>query len=322
MAPDDEKLDDVDLLSRELGLLDRTAAERVLGLRDGFLNLEKWVLFVGAGVSRSAGLPTWDELTRHLAQRFGVECPTHPADNAFPSILEECMARAPTPEDFWEAVADEVCRGEPSEIHDLLLQLPFQAFVTINFDCLLEHSHEQLEGVSEPRVMSDPDLQAVDVGGRRLIHLHGRCREGTAQARLDDESTVLTQAAYSRAYGLSTLPRVIEATISAYSLLLVGTSLADWQIRLLLNEVRDRERLLAQSTTQRQPRQLNGYALVETDGTESPSAAQWTWPGKALGIEPIFYLNTDGRHAALLNTLRWLARNSAPAPARRYEVVE
>ncbi len=322
MATRDEKVDEVELLSRELGLLDRTAAERLLRLRDGFLNLEKWVLFVGAGVSRSAGLPTWDQLTRRLAERFGVECPMQPADNAFPSILEECLSRAPTREDFWEAVADEVCRGEPGEIHDLLLQLPFQAFLTINFDCLLEHAHEQLEGVSEPRVMSYPDLQAVHVGGRRLIHLHGRCREESDEPRLDDESTVLTQAAYARAYRLSTLPRVIEATISAYSLLLVGTSLADWQIRLLLNEVRDRERLLAQTTTLRQPRQLNGYALVETDGTESPSATQWTWPGKALGIEPIFYLNTDGRHAALVNTLRWLARNSAPAPVRRYEVAE
>ncbi|MDO8390538.1 MAG: SIR2 family protein [Actinomycetota bacterium] len=320
MTPALHTPDDVDALVRELGLLDRTAANNLLSLRDRLLSLEKWALFVGAGVSKGVGLPTWNELTQRLAKSFGVPCPAKPADNAYPSILEECMTRAPCPEAFWEAVAEEVCRGEPAEIHELLMRLPFEAFLTLNLDCILDRSHGELRDVSEPRVVSYPNLQAVDVGGRRLIHLHGRCGSNRA-GRLDEQSTVLTHTSYVRAYELSTLPGVIEATISAYCLLLVGTSLADWQVQLLLNQVRNRERLLAQ-VSGGYARPISGFAFVETDGTESAPALQWTWPGKVLGIEPIFYLNEDGRHTALLNTVRWLFRNTAEASIGRYEEID
>jgi len=47
----DDARDDEELLARELGLLVRTAAEHLLRLRYGFLRLEKWVAFIGAGVS-------------------------------------------------------------------------------------------------------------------------------------------------------------------------------------------------------------------------------------------------------------------------------
>jgi hypothetical protein len=89
-----------------------------------------------------------------------------------------------------------------------------------------------------------------------------------------------------------------------------------------LNNVRDRERLLALSVPSRPARPLQGYALVETDGTESGPAARHTWPGTALGVEPIFYVNRDGQHTALLNTLRWLVRTTAPTDLNRYEVPE
>ena len=68
---------------------------------------------------------------------------------------------------------------------------------------------------------------------------------------------------------------------------------------------------------------LNGYRVtagpqeivalmlgVATDDVDEPGiAAQWSWPGTVLGIEPIFYVK-DKRHTALLNIVRWLARKT------------
>lgn len=140
--------DEAGSLAQELGLLDRTAAENLMRLRDGFLNLEKWGLLVGAAVSRAAGLPTWEELTRDLATTFGVDCPARPPENVYPSIIEECLNRAESPEMFWNALADAVCGGEPSELHELLLKLPCEVFLTTYFDCLFDRAHGEFVGTS------------------------------------------------------------------------------------------------------------------------------------------------------------------------------
>lgn len=313
---------DDEALARELGLLDATAARRLRYVRDGFLGADRWVVFVGAGVSRGAGLPTWDELTRQLTKAYGVECPSRPADNAYPSIIEECLKNAPTAEHFWNTVGDLVCKGEPSELHSLLIRLPFEACLTTNFDCLLDVPHGGLGGVGEPAIVSYPNLSAPDIGGRRLVHLHGRCDHARAGGPLlTDDSTVFTQSAYRRAYGTSALPTALEGAIDTYFFLFIGASLGDWQIRLLLNNVRERDRMATRLGSGLSEPRMRGYALVESDGTETGAAAEWTWPGKVLGIDAIFYDNSDGDHIALRNAVRWLVHATArDTPVRQYEV--
>lgn len=231
------------------------------------------------------------------------------------------MRRAPTEAHFWDTVADSVCRGEPSEMHELLMQLPFEACLTTNFDCLLEGPHQALADVAYPSIVSYPTLRAPDVGGRRLVHLHGRCDHGGSGPRLTEASTVFTQSGYDRAYNTSGLATAIEGAIETYSLLFVGASLGDWQIRLLLSRVRDRARVAASLPNGPTAPRVRGFALVESDGTETGAAADWTWPGKALGIEAIFYNNLDGSHTALRNAVRWLVRETGGiSSANQYEV--
>lgn len=146
--------DDLEDLARTLGLLDRQSAERLVRVRDSFLSLDKWAIFAGAGLSMGAGLPGWEALTRALAARFGVDCPRNPADNQFPRILKACLERSDPPEAFWDAVAAQVCVGLPTDFHHLVLRLPFEAILTINFDCLLAQAHARLDGVDEPRVVA------------------------------------------------------------------------------------------------------------------------------------------------------------------------
>jgi hypothetical protein len=147
--------------------------------------------------------------------------------------------------------------------------------------------------------------------------LHGRCNHELGGRRLADETTVLTQSGYSRAYNTSALPTAIEGAIDKYPFLIVGASLGDWQIRLLLNKVRDRERVAASLPHGPTAPRIRGFALVESDGTETGDAADWTWAGKVLGIDAIFYNDSDGSHIALRNTVRWLVRETTRSVAPR-----
>lgn len=161
----------------------------------------------------------------------------------------------------------------------------------------------------------------MNVSGRRLLHLHGICRED-GSSRLDEERTVLTDVGYDVAYGPAFVADVLAAAITGYSMLLIGTSLTDWQIRLLFQEVRDRERELAERHHVASTSSRARFALVPCDGLESAEAAEFTWPG-GPAIEPIFYIDTDHRHTALKNSINWLVEaTSQPFPRGRYDISE
>jgi SIR2-like domain len=311
----DEPLD-YETLARELGLLDRESAKRLRFVRDGLLT-GRWVVFVGAGVSCGAGLPSWDQLARELADVYDVTCPARIADNAYPTILADCLRQAPDAAHFWREIALRVCGGEPTEMHALVMRLPFQACLTTNFDCLLEAAHATLSDVDNPPVMSYPALKPLDVAGRRLVHLHGRCEHRDGEAQLTEESTVLTAHAYEHAYSDTPLATTIEGAIESYEFLLVGASLGDWQIRQLLSRVKERAQRLARSEGRGTP-SIRGYALVEADADASKTAAaDYSWSGLAHGLKPIFYVNPDRTHISLQNCVRWLVQETGPASSKR-----
>ncbi len=309
----------------ELGLLDANAAQLLLRLRDDLQSLRHWVALVGAGVSRGAGLPSWDELAWTLASRFGVDLPTNQiAEVNYPDLLETCLESSETSVDFWNAVADQLCGGEPTALHTLILELPFEAFLTLNVDCLLDRAHEGIAGVDDPRTIAYPDnIRAADVSGRRLIHLHGRCNEDMSRDRLDDASTVLTRSGYFRADDVRRISRIIEGLIFDYQLFLIGMSLGDWQIRYLLRQVQTAERISRRSwvSRRRNPRERSSAMHWSNPMKRAPTGRGGSGLARPWEFEAIFYVNPDGRHESLVKILRWLSRSLASTTGReRYEV--
>jgi len=285
------------------GLLGLRSWRRLQSLADDLrTGGHPWALFLGAGLSSSAGLLGWEAFIRAAANQFDVGCPPpgYLHEDLFPRLAQECHDAAPTPAHFWRMVEDEYCRHDvpaPDPLRQLM-GLPFELYVTTNFDCLAETPHDGLDGVPVPRSLAYPDINAVDLHSRRLVFLHGRCRCGAEPGhRLDGHEIVLTEDGYDLAYSPNTtLENAIDAIFSKYNVLMVGAGLSDRPIQAVLDVVRQREKSRERLTGKVEP--VRRYAIVASrwapDGDDDDSLDKWR--GMAFRIEPIFYFNGPGEN--------------------------
>jgi hypothetical protein len=264
---------------------------------------KSWVLFFGAGVSAASKLRDWEAFIREAAAKFNVACPPpgRLPEEMYARLAQDCLEAAPSSDDFWGLVEAEYCRDDvsPSPSVRQLFELPFELFVTTNFDCLADSMHDGLAGVRDPRRLWYPDINPVALNSRRMVHLHGRChcKEPTG-SRLVGNEIVLTQDGYDVAYSENTTLRTaIDAIFSGYNVLMVGASLADQRIRSVLDSVRRRETFREQQPGGPPPHRR--YAIVPSEWVPDPvddEGLDRQWRGLAMRIEPVFYPNPAAAH--------------------------
>ena len=196
------------------------------------------VLFIGAGVSSSAGLPDWTGLIRKLAEESGVfqnceEC-VEQIKRGFFNLDPKDQARVISEyfEDSGRTLGEEVAKlfathQYYSISHAILAALPVKEVVTTNYDCLFEKASKDVQGVS-PRVLPhDPEKP----GSRWILKLHGcvSC----------PEQIVLTRSDYLR-YGdtRAALKGIVQALLITRHMLFVGFSLNDDNFHSIIDDVR------------------------------------------------------------------------------------
>ncbi|MBW8765004.1 MAG: SIR2 family protein, partial [Geodermatophilales bacterium] len=184
-------------------------------------------VFFGAGVSASAGLPTWEMLVDELAARSGL------GDD-----LREGLRRLP-PQDSAALLARELGReqlqayvkerfgpGCYALAHALIADLPVQEFVTTNYDPLVE-----LAATDIGRRIRVLPFDEVTPGAPWLLKLHGDSEH--------PDSVVLTREEYlelgdSRA----ALAGVMHSLLLTRHMLFVGTSMLDDDLIRISHQVR------------------------------------------------------------------------------------
>ena len=187
------------------------------------------VVFLGAGVSRGAGLPTWSDFLRQLAsepeqkmeirweelQRWSY------TDQA--RIIERGFGGR---EEMGRAIARRLEREHYSLNHAMLAALPSRELVTTNYDTLFETASRAID-----RPISVLPYDAVRPNERWILKMHGCVSH--------PEDIVLTREDYLRyAERRRALSGVVQALLLTKHMLFVGFSLDDDNFHRIADDVR------------------------------------------------------------------------------------
>lgn len=188
------------------------------------------VLFVGAGISKSLGLPSFAELIGELASDLAYDAEVfeqladHPTLAEYYSLEKRGLGVLRSRLDAaWHNSSIEIAE---SKLHRLIIGLEFPVIYTTNWDRWLENAHEAA-AIGWRRIVGVGDLREVPPNVVQIVKYHGDFS--------DDDSLVLTESSYMRRMDLSSpLDIKLRSDALGKSLLFVGYSLRDPNTRLLL----------------------------------------------------------------------------------------
>ncbi|WP_448616111.1 SIR2 family protein [Modestobacter sp. URMC 112] len=201
----------------------RTVAEQ-LGrhAREGRL-----AVFLGAGVSAAAGLPTWEQLLDELATRAGMDDDLRRGLSQLPpQDSAALLARELGREELVGYVQQRFGPGPYALAHALIAGLPVREYVTTNYDPLVE-----LAAADIGRSLRVLPFDGTTPDGAWLVKLHGDAGH--------PDSIVLTREQYLRSGDAgSALAGVLESLLLTRHVLFVGTSMLDDDLIRIAHQVR------------------------------------------------------------------------------------
>lgn len=187
------------------------------------------VVFVGAGLSQEAGLPSWSQFIQGLANDLGA-----PHTGELEHFLD--VAQWYVEEKGEHQLADQIRRyfgpglGRPTLPHYLLASLPVKIIVTTNYDDLLEQALEGLR--RHPTIITDEaDVSQTGHGeGVSVVKMHGDA--ATSQRFVlsrDDFERYLHQR--------PAMSSLLEGLLLNHSFFFVGYSLRDPNFRQIHSRI-------------------------------------------------------------------------------------
>jgi hypothetical protein len=188
------------------------------------------ILFIGSGVSRNLGLPTFDQLADVIADELAYDSDVFKLLGSYLELAEyyeiEKLTLGALRSKLDKAWHDSSIDLEQSYVHRLLPEIQAPLIYTTNYDRWIERAFERLDRPFTP-IVNIADLRQVGEGIPQIIKFHGDFSE--------DESIVLTESSYFERLDFeSPLDLKLRADALGRSILFLGYSLGDINIRLLM----------------------------------------------------------------------------------------
>jgi hypothetical protein len=192
------------------------------------------ILFAGAGVSMTVGLPSWRTLVEHIAKELAIDLDDFPEPDINHLTLAEfyrLKQGSIGPLRSWMdrnwTIPEEALRA--SRVHELICTLDFPIVYTTNFDRNLESAFE-LHGKEFVKIVNAKDIARIRDGVPQIVKYHGDFD--------DDESIVIAETDYlDRLSFESPLDIKFRSDALGKTILFIGYSLSDLNIRFLLHRI-------------------------------------------------------------------------------------
>ena len=267
-----------------------------------YLRDKRCVLFCGSGLSAWAKLPTWKNLLENIVRQLGEEMPDDPNLAELDRLLaagkllevadhsKEALGRR------YNDILSEHLRGATGPIpepHNIIVQLPFSAIVTTNYDKLLERSYASVTGL--PKTPTHQDVEMLGPllfdGSFFILKAHGDIDR--------PESMVLTTRDYQNIiHSNPAFNSIFSAILLTKAVLFIGYSLNDPDFRLLL----DRQLTIFRGNIPDRYALMSGVGKVESEVL---------WRTARIRVLPY----EEGKHEQVLDFLKTLLAQVTSQPA-------
>jgi hypothetical protein len=192
------------------------------------------ILFAGAGVSMTVGLPSWRTLIEHVAEELRLDPDAIAgSDVSYLTLAEYYRLKQGSigPLRSWMdrnwSIADEALKG--SRVHQLICNLDFPIVYTTNFDRNLETAF-RLNGKEFVKIVNAKDVARIKDGVTQIVKFHGDFD--------NDQSIVIAETDYLDRLSFETpLDIKFRSDALGKTILFVGYSLTDLNIRFLLHRL-------------------------------------------------------------------------------------
>jgi hypothetical protein len=188
------------------------------------------ILFVGAGVSRALGLPSYEGLVDALAAELEYDPDIFRTLGDHLVLAEYYVAEKGSLGDLRSRLdrewhSDDIDLGA-SRLHQLIVELDAPLIYTTNYDNWIERAYDRA-GHPYDRIVTVGDLRKLNNGATQIIKFHGDFS--------NDESIVLAEDSYFKRLDFEgPLDIRFRADSLGRTILFLGYSLADLDVRYLL----------------------------------------------------------------------------------------
>lgn len=201
-------------------------AEEIHLLREAMFN-KKLVVFIGAGTSLDAGMPSWYEAIKDIAKKLKIS-----ENNLDYMKIPQFYYNARGKKEYVELMRHIFRYKEDldiQEVHRNIIKLNAHTMLTTNYDCLLEkaatENSEFIQVISQ-----DKDLP-YKTAGKELIKLHGDFEHDNFVLKEDDYLHYSSKFKLIEAY--------VKSLLAANVILFIGYSFSDPDLKQIFTWVKD-----------------------------------------------------------------------------------